>query len=169
MNALVAISLLPAVAAFSTSPSSAAPAAHASAIRRAVSPRLTTGLHPAVEGWPAKYSGTPSADGKIGPRVLHNEFAVQKADYGLLMELDVLNWPTWGTAGNERWVENVTRKDKEMPYGELSYLVKGKLEIVPKATGVPVIVNPGDFVTFPEGFVSDWTVLQELTWHYYLY
>ena len=31
------------------------------------------------------------------------------------------------------------------------------------------IRNPGDFVTFPEGFVSDWTVLEELTWHYYLY
>ena len=84
----------------------------------------------------------------------------------MLMELDVMNWPTWTTAGNERWVPNVTRKDKEMPYGELSYLTSGKLEIVPKSTGVPVVVNPGDFVTFPEGFVSDWTVLEELTWHY---
>ena len=62
-----------------------------------------------------------------------------------------------------------TRKDKVMPYGELSYLISGKLEIVPKETGVPVIVSPGDFVTFPEGFESDWTVLEELTWHYYLY
>ena len=52
---------------------------------------------------------------------------------------------------------------------ELSYLITGKLEIVPQETGVPVIVSPGDFVTFPEGFVSDWTVLEELTWHYYLY
>ena len=85
------------------------------------------------------------------------------------MELDVANWPTWTTKGNERWLENVTRKDKEMPYGELSYLISGRLEIVPKATGVPVIVTPGDFVTFPEGFVSDWTVLEELSWHYYLY
>ena len=94
---------------------------------------------------------------------------MQAADTALLMELDVLNWPTWTTAGNDRWVPHVTRKDKEMPYGELSYLLTGKLEIVPKDTGVPVLVQPGDFVTFPEGFVSDWTVLEELTWHYYLY
>lgn len=52
---------------------------------------------------------------------------------------------------------------------ELSYLITGTLEIIPQDTGVPVIVKPGDFVTFPEGFVSDWTVLEELTWHYYLY
>ena len=65
--------------------------------------------------------------------------------------------------------EKDTRKDKEMPYGELCYLISGSLEIVPKDTGVPVLVSPGDFVTFPEGFVSDWTVLEELTWHYYLY
>ena len=70
------------------------------------------------------------------------------------------NWPTWTTKGNDRWLEHVTRKDKVMPYGELSYLISGKLEIVPKDTGVPVVVNPGDFVTFPEGFVSDWTVLE---------
>ena len=56
-----------------------------------------------------------------------------------------------------------------MPYGELSYLISGQLEIVPKDTGVPVLVNPGDFVTFPEGFVSDWTVRKELNWHYFLY
>ena len=138
---------------------------HAPRAQRTSDVRLASSIHPAVEGWPAKY-----AKGAAGaPRVLHEVFTVQPADYSLLMELDVLNWPTWTTAGNERWIENVTRHDKEMPYGELSYLVKGKLEIVPKATGVPVIVNPGDFVTFPEGFVSDWTVLQELTWHYYLY
>ena len=123
-------------------------------------------IHPAVAGWPDKYTG---AAGGPGPRILSDVFAVQKADSALLMELDVPNWPTWTTAGNERWVEHVTRHDKEMPYGELSYLISGQLEIVPKDTGVPVLVNPGDFVTFPEGFVSDWTVKQELTWHYYLY
>ena len=122
--------------------------------------------HPAVAGWPDKYSG--AAGGSAGPRILHETFAVQAADTGLLMELDVANWPTWTTAGNDRWQEHVTRKDKVMPYGELSYLISGKLEIVPKG-GPPVIVNPGDFVTFPEGFESDWTVLEELTWHYYLY
>ena len=124
-------------------------------------------VNPAVAGWPDKYGGT--VGGASGPRILHDTFAVQAADAALLMELDVANWPTWTTKGNERWLENVTRKDKEMPYGELSYLISGRLEIVPKATGVPVIVTPGDFVTFPEGFVSDCTVLEELSWHYYLY
>lgn len=153
------LAVLPSVAAICASSAPVPPL-----IRRHFPPLLATAaLHPAVEGWPEKYSGTNN----IAP--LHTEFAVQTADYSLLMELDVSNWPTWTTAGNDRWLENVTRKDKEMPYGELSYLVSGKLEIIPKDTGVAVIVNPGDFVTFPEGFVSDWTVLEELTWHYYLY
>ena len=134
--------------------------------RSVVSPRLALEIHPAVAGWPGKYSGTA---GGASPRALSETFAVQKADYDLLMQLDVSNWPTWTTVGNDRWLEHVTRKDKDMPYGELSYLISGKLEIVPKDTGVAVVVNPGDFVTFPEGFVSDWTVLEALEWHYYLY
>ena len=156
------LAVLPTVTAF-TGPSTAVctrPLARNSA-------HLNAATNPAVAGWPDKYTGT--AGGPAGPRILSDTFAVQPADYALLTELDVQNWPTWTTAGNDRWKENVTRKAKEMPYGELSYLISGKLEIVPKATGVPVIVNPGDFVTFPEGFVSDWTVLEELTWHYYLY
>ena len=132
------------------------------ATRSAASPRAAA-THPAVAGWPEKYTGTKQ------PRILHDKFTVHTADMDLLMELDVANWPTWTTAGNDRWVENVTRQDKEMPYGELSYLISGQLEIVPKDTGVPVLVNPGDFVTFPEGFISDWTVRKELTWHYFLY
>lgn len=112
--ALAALALVPNVAAFTMSPAAAvAPIAH-----RAASPRLAYD-HPAVQGWPEKYSG---AAGGPGPRILHNTFAVQAADTGLLMELDVANWPTWTTAGNDRWMENVTRKDKEMPYGELSYI-----------------------------------------------
>jgi uncharacterized cupin superfamily protein len=55
-----------------------------------------------------------------------------------------------------------------MPYNELSYVLSGKLEIIPPS-GTPVLVQAGDFVTFPEGFKSTWTVLEELTWHYYLY
>merc|ERR1711971_796389 len=113
-----------------------------------------TGIHPAVAGWPAKYNGTA---GGPGPRILRGSFAVEPADSGTLVELDVMNWPTWTTVGSDRWAEHVTRRDKKMPYGELSYLVSGQLEIVPKDTGVPVLVNPGDFVTLPEGFVADWT------------
>ena len=162
-TALAIFTALPVVAAFRMSPATitCTQMIHSQAV-----PRLVAELHPAVAGWPDKYTGTA---GGPGPRILHDTFAVQAADHTLLLELDVQNWPTWTTAGNDRWVPNVTRKDKEMPYGELSYLISGKLEIIPKDTGIPVIVNPGDFVTFPEGFVSDWTVLEELTWHYFLY
>lgn len=59
--------------------------------------------------------------------------------------------------------------DKEMPYGELSYVMSGKLEIIPQSTGEPVIVEKGDLVTFPRAFVASWKVLEELTWKYYLY
>ena len=170
MRVFFAVAVLPVVASFAVG-SSLAPASRTAPVsfctRLLASPLANlAAVHPAVAGWPEKYSGKPDAP---GPRVLHDKFEVQQADYALLVELDVENWPTWTTAGNDRWVENVTRKDKDMPYGELSYLTSGKLEIVPKDTGIPVLVSPGDFVTFPENFVSDWTVLEELTWHYFLY
>ena len=171
-TALVAVlAILPNVAALRparwphTSAKHTSLTAGALRVARSASSRLCA-IHPAVAGWPEKYSGK---EGGPGPRILHDTFAVQRSDYALLMELDVSNWPTWTTVGNDRWIEHVTRKDKEMPYGELSYLISGRLEIVPKDTGVPVVVTPGDFVTFPKGFVSDWTVLEELTWQYYLY
>ena len=56
-----------------------------------------------------------------------------------------------------------------MPYGELSYVIKGSLEITPVSTGEAVIVKEGDFVTFPKGFIASWKVLEQPTWHYYLY
>lgn len=105
-----------------------------------------------------------------GPRVLSSEFDVQKAsEEELLSELDVRHWPTWSTDDKPKWAVGNQVLDKEMPYGELSFVISGKLEIIPQATGVPVIVNVGDFVTFPRGFVASWKVLEELTWHYYLY
>ena len=104
----------------------------------------------------------------MGPRVLHQEFAVEKASEEELAELDVMNWPQWSTAGNPKWMVGKTNVDKVMPYGELSYVISGKLEVIPPS-GEPVIVQAGDFVTFPDGFKSTWTVLEELTWHYYLY
>eukprot|EP00964_Phaeocystis_antarctica_P075275 scaffold46415_cov63-Phaeocystis_antarctica.AAC.1 len=64
------------------------------------------------------YSGTK---GGPAPRVLHDAFAVlSRPQLNLVVELDVQNWPTWTTAGNDRWLENDTRKDKEMPYGSFA-------------------------------------------------
>ena len=104
-----------------------------------------------------------------GPRILSLEFDVHKASEEELSELDVKHWPTWSTDDKPKWDVGNQVVDKEMPYGELSYVISGKLEIIPQSTGVPVIVSVGDFVTFPQGFVASWKVLEELTWHYYLY
>ena len=135
--------------------------------------------HPAVERWPEKYAG--AADGTNGPKPLHTVFAVEAGSEETKEKLDVSNWPTWSTAGNPKWVVGKKNKDKIMPYNELSYVVSGKLQIIPPPgapvlvdglpfpDGVPVLVVAGDFVTFPEGFTSSWTVLEELTWHYFLY
>lgn len=119
-------------------------------------------VHPAVEGWPEKYTGTG------GPRVLHQGFFVEKATDQILEELDVANWPTWTTSDKPKWTVGNQNVDKVMPYSELSYVIKGKLEIIPPS-GDKVIIREGDLVTFPEGFCSSWRVLEELTWHYYLY
>ena len=121
--ALAVLSGLPAVAAF-LGPAACTLCTRPAACKQPL-PRLAAD-HPAVAGWPDKYTGTA---GGHGPRVLHDAFAVlRRPQHKLVIELDVKNWPTWTTAGNDRWVENVTRKDKEMPYGELSYLVSGQLD-----------------------------------------
>ena len=132
--------------------------------QRCAVPRLAAD-HPTVAAWPQKYTGTPGAAG--GPRKLHDEFTVIPGDTNMLVELDVQNWPTWTTAGNDRWLENDTRFDKKMPYGELCYMISGQLKI--EFDGQVHYINPGDFVTLPEGFVSDHTVTKTMTWHYFLY
>ena len=113
--ALAVLSWLPAVAAF-TGPATRHGVCTRPAACTQPLPRLAAD-HPAVAGWPDKYTGTA---GGPGPRVLHDAFAVLRRPQSqkLVIELDVKNWPTWTTAGNDRWVENVTRKDKEMPYGD---------------------------------------------------
>ena len=126
-------------------------------------------MHPAVEGWPEKYAGTFVEGAEIGPRILHEEFTVTTGSDELIALLDVPNWPVWTTADKPKWDVGNQVVDKVMPYGELSYMISGKLEIIPASTGEPVIVKAGDFVTFPEKFKASWKVLEELTWHYYLY
>ena len=136
--------------------------------------------HPAVEGWEEKYiasgGNTEHTQSSKGPRILATEFEVHAATELELHDLDVKHWPTWTTSDKEKWNVGNLVKDKEMPYGELSYVVQGKLEIVRKSTvneggeeGKAVIISEGDFVTFPKGFIASWKVLEELTWHYYLY
>jgi len=129
--------------------------------------------YPAVIGWPGKYKegGGNIQDDASGPRVviLGTEFQIQKASPTQLQKLDVAHWPTWTTSDKSKCGVGNLVVDKEMPYGVASYVLSGKLEIIPQSTGVPEIVSVGDFVTFPKGFVASWKVLEELTWHYYLY
>lgn len=55
---------------------------------RVYSTGSTTEQHPAVQGWPEKYTGTPTS--AVGPRLLHEGFFVEKATDHTLNELDVL-------------------------------------------------------------------------------
>ena len=131
--------------------------------------------HPAVEGWAEKYSGdgiimqskNDSSAGTIGPRVIHDVFTVEEGTPELLNQLDVKNWPIWTTGDKEKWQVDKLNANKVMPYGELSSVLSGKLEI--SVGKERFVASKGDFVTFPEGFESDWKVLEELTWHYFLY
>ena len=126
--------------------------------------------HPAVVGWPEKYVSQGGSEAtKDDSRVISEVFKVHPATESELQDLDVPHWPTWTTGDKPKWDVGNQVVDKEMPYGELSYMITGKLEIIPQSTGVPVVVTPGDLVTFPKGFVASWQVLEELTWHYYLY
>lgn len=126
--------------------------------------------HPAVVGWPEKYVASGgSPDTQHDSRVISFGFDVHGATDFERSDLDVERWPTWTTGDKPKWDVGNRIEDKEMPYGKLSYLIKGKLEITPKSTGSPVLVTPGDLVTFPKGFVASWRILEELTWHYYLY
>lgn len=43
------------------------------------------------------------------------------------------------------------------------------MDIIPKDTGIPVAVKPGDFVTFPDGFECYWFVKQTVKKHWFLY
>jgi len=52
---------------------------------------------------------------------------------------------------------------------ELSYIISGKMEIIPEKTGEPVLVQAGDFVTFPDGFPCYWHVIEEVNKGYYIY
>lgn len=83
--------------------------------------------------------------------------------------LDVFRWPTWITGDKEKWAMGNQVVNKAMPYGELSCMISGRLEIIPQATGQAVVVKPGDCVTFPKGFAASWKALEEVKRHYYLY
>ena len=107
------------------------------------SSRTRIHYHPAVEGWDEKYaecggdrsSSSSGGGGGGGPRSISTEFEVRAATEEELADLDVSHWPSWTTGDKEKWSVGNLVEDKEMPYGELSYMIAGRLEIVPKERG----------------------------------
>ena len=106
---------------------------------------------------------------RAGPRPLHTVFTVEKATPELKKELGVDKWGVWGTEGTARYKTGIKSPLKVYDCNELSYIISGSMEITPEATGVPVLVQAGDFVTFPNGFACYWFVKEAVTKNYYLY
>lgn len=101
---------------------------------------------------------------------VHTEFKVEKASEEVLKAMEVREkWPTWTTEGSEKYKVGVTSPEKIYDTNELSYIISGSMEIIPTATGVPVQVNAGDFVTFPEDFACKWHVKEPINKHWFCY
>ena len=102
------------------------------------------------------------------PRAIHTEFTVEKATPEMMENLGVNKWPTWGTEGSIKYKTGIKSPEKWYDGNELSYVISGKMEITPLG-GMPVLVQAGDFVTFPDGFGCYWFVIEPVVKHYYLY
>ena len=67
----------------------------------------------------------------MGKRPLHTsgEFTVEKATPELLADLEVKKWPTWSTAGSDKYVKGKKSPLKVYDCNELSYIISGKMEV----------------------------------------
>mmetsp|Transcript_61530 Transcript_61530/g.99499 ORF Transcript_61530/g.99499 Transcript_61530/m.99499 type:complete len:155 (-) Transcript_61530:60-524(-) len=104
-----------------------------------------------------------------GPRPIHTKFTVEKATEEQKAELGVENWGVWSTKGSAKYIVGKRSPLKVYDCNELSYIISGKMEIIPEETGEAVLVQAGDFVTFPDGFPCYWHVIEEINKHYYIY
>lgn len=108
-----------------------------------------------------------------GPRPIHKEFTVEKGTPEKKELLDVKSWPTWSTAGSEKYKVGIRSPMKVYDTNELSYIISGKMNITPiddnNQPKEPVLVQAGDFVTFPDGFACYWDVIETVKKHWYLY
>ena len=89
-------------------------------------------------------------------------FKVEKATEEQIAQMKVMSWPTWSTAGSTKYKVGIVGPLKVYDTNELSYIISGKMEIIPEETGAPVLVEAGDFVTFPDEFPCRWHVLEEI-------
>ena len=101
-------------------------------------------------------------------KVVSDKFEVVKATDAMLADMKVTEWPTWTTAGSEKYKVGVVSPEKVYDTNELSYIISGSMEIIPK-DGEAVLVQAGDFVTFPENFACNWKVIEEINKHWYCY
>ena len=86
-----------------------------------------------------------------------------------LSDLGVKSWPTWSTSESAKYQVGVKSPLKVYAENELSYIISGKMEITPEGGEEPVLVQAGDFITFPEDFRCYWYVIEEINKHYYCY
>jgi len=128
--------------------------------------RHTSGFRRIVGGAHQRRLATNLA---AGPRPLHKVFTVEKALPEIKADLDVRTWPTWETEGSSKYKTGVKSPLKTYDCNELSYIISGKMEITPVETGVPVLVQEGDFITFPKGFACYWFVIEPVVKHWYIY
>lgn len=105
-----------------------------------------------------------------GPRPLHKVFTVEKATEELKQELSVASWGRWSTQGTDKYITGVKSPLKVYDCNELSYIISGKMTITPAdPPGEPVLVQAGDFVTFPDGFACYWFVIDPVVKNWYIY
>ncbi len=70
-------------------------------------------------------------------------FTVEKATEEKIAELGVKSWPTWSTEGSAKYKTGEISPLKVYDTNELSYIISGKMEIIPEETGEPVLVEAG--------------------------
>ena len=74
-----------------------------------------------------------------------------------LKQLGVANWSIWDCA------PSTFPLDFSMT--ESAYVLEGEIHVTPKG-GEKVVIKAGDFVVFPKGMESMWTVVSQLKKHY---
>ena len=89
-----------------------------------------------------------------------------------LQEIDVITDPTkafletkgvfgWGT-----WGCGVSKFPWTYSEAESCYLLRGKVIVTPNGDGQPVLIQAGNFVTFPAGMSCTWDVQEAVEKHF---
>ena len=75
-----------------------------------------------------------------------------------LKELGVSSWNIWDCPVSEFRLDFDNKNER-------SYILEGEIVVTPDG-GEPVTIVPGDYVIFPDGLTSVWTVTKTLKKHY---